>query len=100
MKVYKNYLLRVLISIDQTLNVILLNGSEDETISGRVGWKSITTKKWYWRVAHWFIDTLFWLDDDHCVSSIEKDEYRKYPLFRYNVITWLLIIWVIYEQTS
>jgi hypothetical protein len=35
--VKKPYWKRVLISIDQLVNVVLLNGDEDETISSRMG---------------------------------------------------------------
>lgn len=91
--------MRVLLVIDQLLNVLYFNGSQDHTISGRVGYKSISTQKWYWVALHKFIDTLFFFDPDHCINSIEKDEYRNYPLLGYNVITWLLTIWFIYEAT-
>ncbi len=96
----RSYLMRVLLTIDQTLNVLYFNGSQDHTISGRVGYNSLTKGGWFWTLLHWFIDTLFWFDDDHCVHSIEKDEYIKYPLLGYNVITWFITIWMIYESVK
>ena len=71
-----NYFLRLMVALDQFFNVLLLNGSEDHTISGRVGYKSFTTQKWYWKFAEKFINTLFWFDDNHCYNSIEWDEIQ------------------------
>ncbi len=70
----KSYTLRLMISIDQFFNVLLLNGSEDHTISGRVGYKALTTQKKRWLYAEKLINTLFWFDKDHCRESIEYDE--------------------------
>jgi|6_EtaG_2_1085325.scaffolds.fasta_scaffold06146_6 hypothetical protein len=74
----KSYLRRVLIAFDQLLNVVFLNGSEHQTISGRVGYKALTTGKKRWCCAEKIINTLFFLDKDHCKSSIyspkEKDK--------------------------
>ncbi|GEK08949.1 PH domain-containing protein [Pseudoalteromonas peptidolytica] len=73
------YLLRVLIAIDQLANVVFLNGSEDHTISGRVGHKAKTTNKWYWLALEKFINILFFFDKNHCRRSIERDElHNKY----------------------
>lgn len=72
----KSYVLRALIALDQLFNVLLLNGSEDHTISGRVGYKAMTTDKWHWKFAEKFINTLFWFDDNHCYNSIEWDEIQ------------------------
>lgn len=55
----KSYILRLMISIDQFFNVLLLNGSEDHAISGRVGYKALTTQKKRWLYAEKFINTLF-----------------------------------------
>ncbi|MBD1582807.1 hypothetical protein [Pseudoalteromonas sp. S16_S37] len=72
MSLQHNYLFRVLLTLDQTLNVILFNGGEDHTISGRVGHKAKTTGLWYWCVLEKLINTLFWFDPDHCRRSIEN----------------------------
>lgn len=72
-----SYIMRVLIAIDQLVNVVVLNGSPDHTISGRVGYKSMSTGKRRWRWAESFIDTLFFFEPDHCSRSIEHDEVRK-----------------------
>ena len=72
-KARKSYILRLLISVDQLFNVLLLNGNEDHTISGRVGYMSMSTNKWYWNLAEYLIDKLFWFDLKHCYNSIESD---------------------------
>ena len=68
------YYFRLLLAIDQLFNVLLLNGSEDHTISGRVGYKAYKTKKKRWLFAEKVINTLFWFDKNHCYNSIEWDE--------------------------
>jgi len=70
----RSYILRLMISVDQFFNVLLLNGSEDHTISGRVGYKALTTRKKCWLYAEKIINALFWFDKNHCRESIEYDE--------------------------
>jgi hypothetical protein len=55
----------------QLLNVLLLNGSPDETIRGRAHREG-------WRAERW-LNRLFWLDPDHCRRSHERD--REFALF-------------------
>ncbi|KGJ92037.1 hypothetical protein [Colwellia psychrerythraea] len=74
MKNEKSYILRLLIAVDQLFNVLLLNGNEDHTISGRVGYRAKKTNKWYWLSLEKIINTLFWFDKNHCRNSIEWDE--------------------------
>ena len=62
-----------MIAIDQLMNVVLLNGSEDHTISGRVGYKALTVGAWYWLALEKFINALFF-DKNHCRNAIEQDE--------------------------
>lgn len=71
------YLLNVLIALDQFFNVLLLNGKPDHTISGRVGYHALKTKKWYWLAAEKVIDTIFFWQPNHCYNSIEWDEINK-----------------------
>ena len=77
MKQPKPYYLRLLLAIDQFFNVLLLNGNEDHTISGRVGYKANKTKKKRWLFAEKVINTLFWFDKNHCYNSIEWDEVSQ-----------------------
>lgn len=68
---------RVLLAIDQLGNAIL-GGSEDETISSRVGRAARGGKTWG-LFARAFIDRLFILCGDppnHCERSIEWDEAK------------------------
>ena len=74
MKQRKPYYWRLMLALDQLFNVLLLNGNEDHTISGRVGYKALTTNAWYWLVLEKIINTIFFFDKDHCRSSIEWDE--------------------------
>jgi len=73
----KSFWFRVLIAIDQFMNVLVLNGNPDQTVSGHVGYKSWTTGKTRWRVAEKFINTLFWFDPNHCRKSIDWDEVNS-----------------------
>ena len=68
------YLFNILVAFDQFCNVLLLNGSPDHTISGRVGYKAFITKKKRWLFAEKIINTVFFFDDNHCYNSIEWDE--------------------------
>lgn len=54
--------------------MIFFNGSEDHTISGRVGYKAVTVGGWPWLLAERVINTIFFFDPDHCKNSIEWDE--------------------------
>ena len=76
MKKCKPYILKLLIAIDQLFNVLLFNGDEDHTISGRVGYKAFVTKKRKWLVLEKIINTAFFFDDNHCYKSIEWDEIK------------------------
>lgn len=91
----KSYFKRILILITALFNVLILNGSEDHTTSGRVGYKAKTTNKKRWLLAEKVINTIFWFDKDHCRKSIEEDEYIDYPFFGWNVLTIILIIYYI-----
>jgi len=73
----KSYPLRALIALDQFLNVALFNGNEDQTISGHVGYKSLTKHTLQWVVAEKVINIIFFFDANHCYNSIEWDEVNK-----------------------
>lgn len=65
----KPYWLRLLLAVDQLFNVLLFNGSEDETISSNFGKRSKANS------FRKFID--MWFGEGHCESSIELDEGIK-----------------------
>lgn len=63
-------LIRVGDALSQLLNVALLNGHPNESLSGRA-WR--TQSKWF-KV----IDALLWFDKDHCRTAHENDlEYAR-----------------------
>ena len=63
------YLVRVFDATSQLLNVLLLNGSENESISGRAFRED-------WKVTVRVIDTLLFWDKDHCASAHFNDVLR------------------------
>ena len=77
MKGLGRYLLNILISIDQLINVIF-GGSVDETVSSRLGRQKRQGRlKWY---NKWLADFLDWIDDNHVLNSIELGAYiRTHP---------------------
>ena len=71
-----NYVKRVLISLDQALNVIVLFGREDETVSARC-WR--LRHIFPWNLARWIIDLVAgWCNDiDHCETSYVSELHGK-----------------------
>lgn len=63
------YWKRVLISIDQLANVVVFDGSPDETLSARA-WRE------QWKIRPW-IDRLFFFEADHCQASYEWERDRR-----------------------
>lgn len=74
-----NYIKRVLISLDQAVNVIVLFGREDETVSARC-WR--LRHVFPWNLARRLIDTvaLAFKDENHCEASyISEKEGKQLP---------------------
>lgn len=67
----KDWILNVLISVDQLGNAVL-RGDPDETISSRAAKAELRGKKWGCLLCK-FLNKL---DKDHCKKSIESDEGR------------------------
>lgn len=62
-----SYIKRILIGIDQLFNVILFNGSQDETISGHIGRKiSENRANKIDKFICWFLRKL---ESKHCLKS-------------------------------
>ena len=57
-----DYLARVGNALSQLLNVVLLNGHPNESVSGRCHREG-------WKTAETIVDTLFWFDPEHCLHS-------------------------------
>lgn len=68
----KDWILNVLIGIDQLGNA-LLRGDPDETISSRAAKSAARGKRWGCVLCK-FLDKL---DPNHCEKSIEKDEGKR-----------------------
>lgn len=62
----KQYILNILISFDQFVNVLFL-GQPNETISSRA-WRCKDTNS-FWKFMRKLIDTLFFWQEDHCYHS-------------------------------
>lgn len=60
-----NYLIKVGDATSQLLNVILLAGHPNESLSGRA-WR--TQSVWYI-----VIDTVLWFDKNHCQTAYNND---------------------------
>lgn len=63
----RSYILRVLLSLDQLFNVVLWNGSQDETISSHIGRKISNGKAtWFDKLVCKFLRVL---EAKHCIKS-------------------------------
>lgn len=71
-----NYVKRVLVSLDQAVNVIILFGREDETVSARC-WRLRTV--FPWNIARRLIDlvALLFRDKNHCEESYQSELQGK-----------------------
>ena len=71
----KEYILNLLISFDQFVNVIFL-GQPDETISSRA-WRCKDVNS-FWSVMHSLINKLFFFQKDHCHKAYLAELERKH----------------------
>ena len=70
----KTYLLNILISFDQFVNVLFL-GQPDETISSRA-WRCKDANS-FWKVIHSLINKLCFFQKDHCQKEYLTELERK-----------------------
>ena len=70
----KQYLLNVLIWIDQGFNVVVMRGDPDETVSSRAAKAQLKGKRWGCVLCN-FLNKL---DKNHCEKSIERDRGEKH----------------------
>lgn len=68
-----NYPLRLLLAIDQLLNVAICNGMPDETMSSAV--YRMERDGRFWGFMRPVIDALFWFQKDHCHARVHADVY-------------------------
>ena len=69
-----NYPLRLLLAIDQLLNVLLCNGEPDETMSSAV--YRMERDGRFWGFMRPAIDRLFWFQPNHCKKAYESELLR------------------------
>lgn len=70
------YIIRVLDWITQGLNTVLLNGSPDESTSGRAYRECVIDGNRRWCRDYRFINALFFWQDNHCKTAYEDDIAR------------------------
>lgn len=68
------YIMKLLIALDQLCNTIL-GGMPDETISARA-WRNRDNKLYAILVV--LIDSLFYMDPNHCETSFESEVIRRH----------------------
>lgn len=70
-----SYLLRLLIALDQLLNVLICNGEPDETMSSAA--YRMERDGHFWGFTRKWIDCLFYfLEKDHCRKAYESESFR------------------------
>lgn len=69
-----SYFLRLLLAIDQLLNVLICNGEPDETMSS-AAWRMERDGR-FWGFMRPVIDRLFWFQPDHCRKAYESELLR------------------------
>ena len=67
------WFIRLLDSFSQVLNVLLLNGDANESVSGRAYREN-------WSAAAKILDSVFWFDPDHCSNAYLSDLARAYAI--------------------
>jgi len=66
----EGWLLRVAAGMSQTINLFLLFGHHDQTVSARC---YVNRYKLGWQQAYWMINGLFFWQEDHCHDSFVRD---------------------------
>lgn len=75
----ERYFRQLFIACNQVINVLLLNGMADETISARSYRMMLQGKT---RLPYLVINFIFFLEADHCKTAFDEEVYRKqYPEF-------------------
>lgn len=70
-----DYILNILIGIDQLFNVLLM-GAPDETLSARA-YRAHRDNKVFGKVFMPIINTLFWFQSEHCKEAYYAEITRK-----------------------
>lgn len=69
-----SYILRILIALDQLLNVLICNGEPDETMSSAC--YRMERDGRFWGFMRPVIDALFWFQSQHCRKAYESELLR------------------------
>lgn len=77
-----NYMKRILVSVDQLLNV-LAGGDEDETLSSRIYTNSIE-KAGVWLLACKLVDACFFWQTNHCKQAFLFEFSKKIKYLKAN----------------
>lgn len=72
----RHYIIRALDLASQALNTLLLNGSPDESTSGRAYREAVLQARRRWRLAYRFINGLFFWEQNHCADAYRVDLTR------------------------
>ena len=75
-------LLRLAALGSQLINVVLFDGSPDETVSGRSYRQGVIQGDAKWCRRRQWIEKVFFWDDDHCKKSHEQDRRMAESLMR------------------
>ena len=70
-----SYLVRLFDALSQVLNVLVLNGDANESVSGRA-------HRLEWNTIEALIDTLFFWEPDHCYWAYMNDLERARELIK------------------
>lgn len=72
----KNYILQILIAIDQVFNA-LLGGYADETLSARA-WRTEQKGRIFGKFFRPLIDFVLFVQPDHCFQAYESEQKRRH----------------------
>ncbi len=68
------YLYNILAGVlDEGAN-IMLGGSRNETISGRLGRSYLEGAKWYAKLGYHGVNKMFFWQDNHCLMAYDPDD--------------------------
>lgn len=70
-----SYFLRVLLAIDQLINVVVCNGQPDETMSSAA--YRMERDGRFWGFMRPVIDRLFWFQPNHCHCAYQAELLRQ-----------------------
>ncbi len=76
----KEYFINILIAIDQ-LCFTIMGGYPDETLSSAL-WR-YKDKNIGWKICYYFVNLLFFWQDNHCKASYDSEQNRHHLPWEY-----------------